>query len=132
MAISILIAQFSPDTKPDVLPIHLTGAHVSLSRADRKRLMLAYAAVFIWAGKPKTAWDWVCVLSAATILPASTLMLPYSLSQTVAQSPVTFDLNVVPLDGALGFQPSTRNAPRFLCVSRISPIYAGFFTIRFW
>lgn len=117
-AVTILVVQFSPTTNPAVLPIQFAGnATLFMQLAG---FVLVYAVAFIWAAKPRTAWEWTCVLSAAAVLPASTLMLPYSLSQTVAQSPITFDLNVVPLDGALGFQPSIEMAKIFVR----SPVFA--------
>jgi len=112
MLLSIVMAQFSSTTNPDVLPIKLADS----ARVFGTMIFYIgiYAAAFIWAGKPKTPWGWICTLSAAAILPISTLMLPYSLAQTVAQSPLAFDLNVVPLDGDVGFQPSIEMGKLFV------------------
>ena len=83
-----------------------TAPHKAVSVTTLFLSLAIFGLPFALAVRPRSARDWFDVLTACLILPAGNAIMPWAMEETVRALPTIYDTHVIPLDGALGFQPS--------------------------
>jgi hypothetical protein len=98
--VSMLIAEV------DAAAVGLPPPHGNFSGFGLLLEFLVFAVPFAVTSKPRTARDWLYVVTAALILPLGNEIMPWATTQTIEALPHVYDSQVASLDAALGVQPS--------------------------